>query len=163
MNVAVYHGGTEIIMSPQCDVGRDRLDFGKGFYVTDIKEQAVRWAMLTAQKRKAKAVVNVYTLDREAIMAEGKSKVFQGYDEEWLDFIVKSRRGLMPWSGYDYIEGGIANDRVIDTVNLYMAGLLPSDIALGRLAIHQPNNQICLLNQRLTTKYLQYERTEHAR
>ena len=62
---------------------------------------------------------------------------------------------------YDYIEGGVANDRVIDTINLYMAGLMDSDTALRRLAIHRPNNQICLLNQELTDKYLIYERTEH--
>ena len=32
------------------------------------------------------------------------------YDQEWLDFIVSSRRGEEPWQGYDIIEGGVAND-----------------------------------------------------
>lgn len=160
MSMLVYHGGTEVVKTPLCDFGRARLDFGKGFYVTDIKAQAAQWAALTAQKRNATAMINVYVLDREAIMAEANSKVFDSYNSEWLEFIVASRRGLKPWEGYDYIEGGIADDRVIDTVNLYMAGLLPSDIALGRLMMHKPNNQICLSSQLLTDKYLQYERTE---
>lgn len=44
--------------------------------------------------------------------------------------------GLNPSSDYDYIEGGIANDRVIDTINLYMPGLMSADTALERLSQH---------------------------
>ena len=36
----VYHGATQKVEHPVCDFGRPNLDFGKGFYVTDIKEQA---------------------------------------------------------------------------------------------------------------------------
>ena len=61
---------------------------------------------------------------------------------------------------YDYIEGGVANDRVVDTVNLYMQGLMTLDIALARLSEHRPNNQMCLLNQQLTDKYLIFDGTE---
>lgn len=79
-----------------------------------------------------------------------------------LEFIVANRSGLNASLGFDYIEGGIANDRVIDTINLYMAGLMSMDVALKRLSLHQPNNQICLLNQSLTDKFLFYHGTEHA-
>ena len=34
--IIVYHGGTDIIENPICKLGRDNLDFGKGFYITDI-------------------------------------------------------------------------------------------------------------------------------
>ena len=82
---------------------------------------------------------------------------------DWAAATAKRRNSsaLINVAPYDYIEGGVANDRVIDTINLYMAGLMDSDTALRRLAIHRPNNQICLLNQELTDKYLIYERTEH--
>ena len=89
--------------------------------------------------------------------------MFKAYDSEWLEFIVASRHGLNPAAIYDYIEGGVADDRVIDTVNLYMSGLMSADVALQRLAQHQPNNQICLLNQDITDKYLTYDGTELAR
>lgn len=42
-----------------------------------------------------------------------------------------------PSANYDYIEGGIANDRVIDTVNLYISGLMSADVALARYASTQ--------------------------
>ena len=38
----VYHGAIQEIAAPLVHVGRDNLDFGKGFYVTDIKNQATQ-------------------------------------------------------------------------------------------------------------------------
>lgn len=163
MTVTVYHGGTEKIEYPICRLGRKNLDFGQGFYITDIKEQAIEWAKSTAKRRKEQAFINIYQLDKEAILSEARCKIFTAYDQEWLEFIVASRQGLNPATDYDYIEGGIANDRVIDTINLYMAGLMSADIALKRLSEHQPNNQICLLSQEITDKYLTYDNTEPAK
>ena len=50
--IIVYHGGTEIVEHPICKFGRLNLDFGKGFYVTDIRQQAIDWAKQTANRRK---------------------------------------------------------------------------------------------------------------
>ena len=82
------------------------------------------------------------------------------YNNEWLRFIVTSRTEQNPSRDYDFIEGGVANDRVVDTVNLYMLGLMDIDTALGRLSQHRPNNQMCLLAQEITDKYLIYDGTE---
>lgn len=158
--LTVYHGATDVVSSPICAFGRPRLDFGQGFYVTDIKEQAIRWAKTMSGKRSLPPVLNIYTLERELILLEGKHKIFTSYDAEWLDFIVANRRGENLASEYDYIEGGIANDRVIDTVNLYIQGLIDSATALQQLAFYKPNNQICLINQSLTDKYLHYYGSE---
>lgn len=158
--LTVYHGSTQTVDSPICTLGRPKLDFGQGFYLTDIKEQAVRWAKALADKRSMQPVLNIYTLDRERILSEGRCKIFTSYNDEWLDFIVANRRGENIAAQYDYIEGGIANDRVIDTVNLYIQGLIDSGTALQQLAFYKPNNQICLLNQSLTDKYLLFYGSE---
>lgn len=158
--LTVYHGSTQSVESPVCAFGRTRLDFGQGFYLTDIKEQAARWAKALADKRGMQPVLNIYTLDRERILSEGRCKIFTSYNDEWLDFIVANRRGENIAAQYDYIEGGIANDRVIDTVNLYIQGLIDSGTALQQLAFYKPNNQICLLNQSLTDKYLLFYGSE---
>jgi len=39
--IEVYHGGTEPISLPLVSAGREGLDFGKGFYVTLLREQAI--------------------------------------------------------------------------------------------------------------------------
>lgn len=159
-DMIVYHGGTEIVEHPICKFGRRNLDFGKGFYITSIRKQAVDWASQVADRRKLSPIINRYRLIREAILAEAHCKVFEAYDKDWLEFIVASRRGLHVADNYDYIEGGIANDRVVDTINLYMAGLMDEDTALRRLSEHQPNNQMCLLSQEITDNYLFFDGTE---
>lgn len=156
----VYHGGTDIIECPQADAGRANLDFGLGFYVTDMLSQASEWAKKVADHRHQSPMVNRYVLNRDAVLSEYRCKVFTDYDGEWLDFIVASRLGQKPWAQYDYIEGGVADDRVIDTITLYMAGLMTRDIALARLSEHRPNNQMCLLSQQLIDKYLIFNGTE---
>ena len=53
--IIVYHGGTEKVEFPICKFGRRNLDFGQGFYVTDLRKQAVEWATQVADRRKAGA------------------------------------------------------------------------------------------------------------
>ena len=143
----VYHGGTEKIESPVCKFGRRNLDFGQGFYVTDIRKQAVGWATLVADRRKVAPIINRYYLDRDAILREAHCKVFTAYDKDWLQFIVANRVGRDDIEHYDVIEGGVANDRVIDSVEAYMANLMPLENALHELSKHRPNNQLCITNQ----------------
>ena len=152
----LYHGGTEAVKQPDCNAGRSDLDFGQGFYVTLLQNQAEGFARRKARDRKADPFISVYEFDLESAAKEYKYLKFDSYDESWLDFVVNSRSGLKPWSGYDIIEGGVANDRVIDTVELYTIGLLDKASALGRLSEHQPNHQICILSQEILDKYLKF-------
>jgi len=157
--IELYHGTTHVIEKPDCSAGRNNLDFGKGFYMTAMPGQAERWALRLASDRKEKPIVNVYTLYSDMIRLRYRCLVFKEYDSDWLDFIVSSRTGNIPWADYDYIEGGIADDRVIDTVNLYTMGLMTADVALAELSKHRPNNQVCILSQELadsSLKFLKY-------
>lgn len=152
----VYHGGTEAVKHPICKFGRTNLDFGQGFYLTDYLGQAKSWANRQSMGRDCLPVINVYEFDYETVKSNYRCLHFDEYGETWLDFIVDSRSGKRPWAEYDVIEGGIANDRVIDTVELYSIGLLNKEDALGRLSEHRPNNQICILNQDVVDKYLKF-------
>lgn len=154
--LTVYHGGSEEIKTPLVHVGRPNLDFGPGFYVTDIFLQAKEWAEKVAEYREAKPIVSVYHLRQQDIIGCCKSKIFTAYDSEWLEFVTASRLGKEVWKGYDYIEGGIANDRVVNTVRLYMTGFISADEALRRLKYYKPTNQICILNQKLLDEHLTF-------
>ncbi len=161
--IVVYHGGTDVVDKPICSAGRANLDFGRGFYLTDIRKQAVSWARNIKDLRRAsRALLNVYKLDKEAILKEAKCKIFTAYDEDWLDFIIANRNGENAAAQYDYIEGGVANDRVINSINMFMQGYYSKEYTLRLLSLHQPNNQICITSQELIDKYLHYERTETA-
>ena len=90
----VFHGSLEEIISPLVHIGRENLDFGKGFYVTDILHQAEVWAGIKSRYfMDAKAVVNEYLFDFDNAIKDFKYKKFERYDGEWLHFIVDSRDG----------------------------------------------------------------------
>lgn len=156
----VYHGSTDIIKQPLAKAGRPDLDFGQGFYTTDILEQAKLWADRMHRQRHLPAVVNLYEFDKEKAQRKYRYLQFKDYDLEWLDFIAACRTGNPLWKDYDCIEGGIANDRVIDTVEAYIAGNMDAEHALEELSKHRPNNQICIISQRLIDDCLKYKETE---
>lgn len=156
----VYHGAMQEVANPLVHVGRDNLDFGKGFYVTDIRSQAKTWAEIKSRyMMDAVGCINEYLFDDDHAISEFHYKKFERYDSEWLHFIVDSRDGKKVWKGYDIIEGGVANDRVIDTVEAFKAGQISEEMALRELAKHQPNNQICILKQEVVDKYLQFRKS----
>ena len=155
----VYHGSIETIEQPLVHIGRDNLDFGKGFYITDVLSQAKTWATIKSRYyMDAIGVINHYLFDFDKAIAEFRYKKFDRYDGEWLHFIMDSRNGKKVWKDFDFIEGGVANDKVIDTIENFMAGMIDEEKALGLLAQHQPNNQICILNQKIIETCLKFEK-----
>lgn len=157
--ITLYHGSTLSIEHPLANVGRADLDFGKGFYLTSLRTQAERWAVrMQLIRAQDTAWLNIYEFNREEVFSNKGYRClsFDTYDRQWLDFIIASRKGKEPWRGYDYIEGGVANDKVIDTVEDYLSGTITIEQALGQLVYARPNHQICLLNQELIDSHLRY-------
>ena len=156
----VYHGAAQEVRTPLVHVGRENLDFGKGFYVTGIRSQAKTWAEIKSRYLlDGIGYINEYLFDFDNAVKNCRYKNFERYDGEWLHFIVNSRDGLKVWKGYDVIEGGVANDRVIDTVEAFKAGQISEEKALRELSKHQPNNQICILKQEVVDKYLIFQKS----
>lgn len=58
----VYHGSSEIVKQPDVLHSYRALDFGKGYYVTSVREQAERWARRKADLTGGKAIVNQYRM-----------------------------------------------------------------------------------------------------
>ena len=156
--IEVYHAGTEEIKNPDTLHSRPQLDFGPGFYLTDIYEQAVNWSIRRSNKFKKDPVVNKYLLKKTDLMTTLgiRFRIFQEYDDEWLDFVVSNRLGESIWKNYDYIEGGVADDRVVDTIDLYITGFISRGDAIERLKYIKPNNQICISNQYIIDKFLSF-------
>lgn len=154
--ITVFHGSIIEVSNPLVALGRSNLDFGQGFYVTDLREQAERWATRIAIRRMEKPMLNVYEFDMNAVKRDYRYLKFDSYDKAWLDFIVANRMGKMQWKGYDVVEGGVANDNVIDTVEDYMRGRMSAEAALVELSKHRPNNQFCILNQEIIDLHLRF-------
>ncbi|MCF0197342.1 MAG: DUF3990 domain-containing protein [Bacteroidaceae bacterium] len=157
--ITVYHGGVTKVEKPLVHVGRSNLDFGRGFYLTRIKQQAEEWALRASRKMLLQPVVNQYELDMDTVASAYRLLTFEKYDSEWLHFIVSCRNGYDPAVSYDCIEGGVANDRVVDTIEGFINGTVDEVHALAELAKHQPNNQICILNQDVIHNCLKFIKT----
>ena len=151
----VYHGSYCIVDKPDIKFSREALDFGKGFYVTNITIQAQNWTK-KFKLRGQKAYINIYELPKDHIKESYKVKEFLYYDNEWLDFILECRSGASIYNSYDMIIGGIADDRVYNTMELYEDNLISKEEALKRLKYYKPNNQICIVNQDIIDKVLKY-------
>ena len=155
--MTVYHASKFIIESPDIYHSRDFLDFGKGFYLTSLIEQAKKYAQRFLYQGD-KAYLNHYNLD-ENLDNKFNIKEFGDYNEEWLDFVTLCRLGKLS-SKYDMITGGIADDKVFNTVDLYFSGNISKEEALKRLKFIHPNHQICILNQELINKHLHFLKSD---
>lgn len=69
-------------------------------------------------------------------------KRFEEYNIEWLQYVVDCRRGGNLQKQYDLVEGGVANDNVIDTVEDFENGRITAEQALGQLVYKQVNHQV---------------------
>ena len=153
----LYHGSTLAVLKPDIIHSRERVDFGKGFYTTPISEQARKWCMRFVRLGQP-GVISSYRLDETALKA-CKVLKFDEYSENWLDFIISCRQGL-DQTDYDIVIGGVANDRVFNTIELYIANLATKTETINRLKYEKPNLQICFRTQEIIDKYLRYEGCE---
>ena len=110
--------------------------------------------------RGKKSYVNIYNLELATIKEKYKLNEYLTYSEEWLDFILAYRGESDVYLENDIIIGGIADDRVYNTIELYEDNLINKEEALKRLRYYKPNNQICIVNQEVTDKHLNYRESK---
>lgn len=148
----LYHASYTTVDAPDILHSRDYLDFGKGFYLTSMREQAEKYAE-RFRRRGREAWINIY----EFTLSDEKWQVqrFEHYDAEWLKFVTDCRAGINDDTA-DLVIGGIADDKVIRTVDLYLAGEMTQERALGLLAFEKPNDQYCFRNQEIINHCLKF-------
>lgn len=125
----LYHSSYVSVVKPDVIHSRDYLDFGKGFYLTSIHEQAVRYAQRFI-RRQRDAWLNAFEFEFDP--SAWKILEFDSYDRDWLRFVANCRSGEDA-SDFDLIIGGIANDKVIQTLDRYFEGTLSETETLGML------------------------------
>ncbi|MCR4880504.1 MAG: DUF3990 domain-containing protein [bacterium] len=148
----LYHSSTICVEKPDLVHSRQFLDFGKGFYLTSIYDQAVRYAERFARRGK-EAWLNTYDLNFTP--EDWKILNFYSYDKNWLDFVSKCRAG-QDQSDYDIVIGGIANDRVIVTLDRYFVGEISQEQAIGLLRFEKPNIQYCIRSEKMLNECLTF-------
>ncbi|MBR6245058.1 DUF3990 domain-containing protein [bacterium] len=152
----LYHSSNMIVEHPDTQHSRRYLDFGRGFYLTSLHEQAVRYAQ-RFKRRGQPAWLNTYDLSDD--FDQWNIKRFDTYDKGWLDFVSKCRSGE-DVGDYDMVIGGIANDRVILTLDRYFTGEISQEETIGLLKFEKPNIQYCIRSEKMLNACLTYIKSE---
>lgn len=153
----LYHGSNVRIERIDLSVGHINKDFGKGFYLTTIKEQAEAMA-----KRKARLFIDAVPIVTEFVFDDSSLsdkelnvKIFDGVSEEWADFIFENRRASETGfrHNYDIIIGPVADDGVVMQLDRYEMGKITLQQLVDELRYRKLNNQYYFGTER-AIKYL---------
>jgi len=129
----LYHGSREVVEYPEIRKTVFNKDFYFGFYCTQYKKQAERWATRYGKK----GYVNRYEYTPNENL---KYLKFERMTEEWLDFIVACRLGKS--HTYDIVEGPMADDAIFNYVQNFIDKKI-SRTAFWELAkFNHPTHQI---------------------
>ena len=152
----VFHGSSEKVMQPDVLHSYRALDFGKGFYVTSVLEQAERWARRKADLTGGKAIVNQYTMNENA---SGLSiRTFSEDLTEWIDFVCDCRDEKDVYQLYDVIIGKVADDKVFRVVDMYHSGIWDKERALQEIRVYPNYDQIAFISQKAIDQLLVFDR-----
>lgn len=130
----VYHGSSVVVKKPVIIIGKTTKDFGYGFYITKIKEQAYRWST-----RFGAGIINIFKYNESEDL---KILRFVEINDNWLDFITDCRAGLP--HDYDIVEGPMADDKIFRFLRPYLDGEITRTEFLKKAKFNRPTHQICL-------------------
>ena len=124
----LYHGSNIEIEVIDLSKSKPYKDFGRGFYLSADKMQALRMAeQRTSIELSGKPIINCFSFD-ESALTDGTLKVlsFDDYSIEWTKFVLQNRdhEVKQPSHHYDVVYGPIADDGVTFQLRRYKAGAL---------------------------------------
>ena len=136
----LYHGSNIAFDEIDLTKSRNRRDFGRGFYCTVLENQAEEWARrLYLRSHKGGQYVYRYLFRQTDDL---KIRHFSALDQEWLEFIKENRTKGGIQHSYDVVVGPVADDNTMETVQLYLSGILKAEEAVERLRYSKVNNQV---------------------
>ena len=137
----LYHGSNVEVKEPILLKVQRELDFGKGFYTTSDMEQAARWAWRTAKRRgESNAFVTVYEV-KDDELKNIRLLSFDSPNVEWLNLVVKNRKGEYIAGDWDIISGPVADDQTAQVIDLYLEGAYDEEEAIRRFLTQRLKDQ----------------------
>lgn len=146
----IYHASGEIVEFPEVRKGKYTKDFSWGFYCTNNREQANRWAI----KHKENPTINIYTYTENKDL---KVLKFKEMNDEWLDFIVNCRAGNI--HDFDIVEGLMADDTIWNFLQDFLAGEISRKVFWELAQFRYPTHQISFHTLK-ALDCLKFERSE---
>lgn len=148
----LYHGSNTDIKVIDLTMCRPYKDFGEGFYLTVMKEQAEKMARRVARLYGGSLVLNVFEIDDSFIDSSDLCIKDFGTEtsEDWARFIMNNRnRKYNDFSNpecnfdnkYDVVIGPIANDDMAVLFRQYENGVITFENMVNGMIYKKTTNQ----------------------
>jgi len=158
----LYHGSNVEINEIDFSRCRPYKDFGQGFYLTTIQEQAEKMAKRVSRIYGGTPCVTVFEFDEAALSDNNLScRIFEKPSKEWAVFVINNRnRSFSPIIDlecnldckYDLVIGPIANDDLALLFRQFSNGLIGVDTLVKEMEFKKLTDQYSFH----TKKALQY-------
>ena len=129
----LYHGSNTAIDGIDLNRCRPYKDFGRGFYLTDIREQAQRMAARTARMFSGNPTLTMFEFDLE----ESQSSELNAR------FALPHRllNTPQPCHDYDIVIGPVADDTIARLLRLYTENFINEEQLLHELTFSKVTSQ----------------------
>ncbi|MBR5974575.1 MAG: DUF3990 domain-containing protein [Clostridiales bacterium] len=155
----LYHGSNTDIKVINLAMCRPYKDFGQGFYLTVMKEQAVKMARRVARIYGGTPILNVYEIDDSFMQTEDLNILDFGTktSEKWARFVQNNRnRKFEDFSDpecnfdnkYDVVIGPIADDDMALLFRQFENGMISFQTMLDGMVFKETTNQYSFHTQK---------------
>lgn len=146
----LYHGTNMDFEAIDITRSNPYKDFGKGFYLTDIRKQAEELAKKRSRIFGGKAQVLTYEFGKNNFTNSTLNILtFERPTKEWADFIYQNRnRNISFKHNYDIVIGPIADDGVAYLLSRYEEGSFTLEQLAKELKNKKLNKQFYFGTQR---------------
>lgn len=147
----LYHGSNLDIQKIELPKCRPNKDFGQGFYLTTIREQAIRMAQRVSKMFGGNAVLNVYEFD-DSILKKNKLNIrkFDSPSIEWAKFVITNRNASRIKNPQednnidnrlDIVIGPIADDDLVLLFRQFTDGAISVETLVEEMKYKKLTNQ----------------------
>ncbi len=163
----LYHGSYCEVRKPQLEKCAKRKDFGKGFYLTTSREQAISFLKTALAKAEAGMIIEpgqnygIVSTFEVNLKYNLSSFIFQDADADWLHCIAAHRKKNSfteiekEMAQFDVIAGKIADDATNRTLVAYVSGTFgkmgserADEFCISQLMPERLNDQYCFKTER---------------
>lgn len=138
----LYHGSNTKIEQIDLAKCKPYKDFGQGFYLTEIKEQAEQMARRTATIYGGDPIVTEFEFDESALNVLSVKR-FENPSEEWALFVManRSRENTHPTHSFDIVVGPVADDTIATLFRNFDDGIIDLQMLVNGLRYKKISSQ----------------------
>lgn len=143
--ITLYHGSNVFIEKIDLTRSHPDKDFGKGYYLTDIRTQAEAMSIRRVRiAGEGEPTLTVYSFDESQLHSPKlRVKVFDEPTGEWALFVLSNREASLTGYTHDYdiVIGPIADDGVAFQLDRYTRHMITLATLVEELTYRKLNRQ----------------------